>query len=81
MTERDQTLQRLREIWGRHLGMPIDDVDADFFDLGGDSLLALNIASDAIDAGLIMPLTGVLRRGTLRKLAEAVAEPRLFTTS
>jgi acyl carrier protein len=73
-----QVLERLRAIWEENLGIAVDDVDADFFDLGGDSLVALSIAAQAIDDGLAMPRSGVLRCGTLRRLAAAVEDSRLF---
>lgn len=72
------TLETLRGIWEEVLGTPVDDVDADFFDLGGDSLLALAISTRAIESGLSMPRSAVLRRSTLRQLAEAVGDPQLF---
>jgi hypothetical protein len=74
----DSVLQDLREIWQKILGVPVDDPDANFFELGGDSLLALSIASIANGQGMEMPRTGILRRPTLRLLAEAVAKPELF---
>ncbi|MGW6917097.1 phosphopantetheine-binding protein [Kitasatospora sp. NPDC054939] len=72
------TVETLRGIWEDVLGIPVDDPDADFFDLGGDSLLALAISTRAIESGLDMPRSAVLRRSTLRELAEAVEDPRLF---
>ncbi|AKJ10261.1 hypothetical protein ABB07_09610 [Streptomyces incarnatus] len=74
----NSTTETLRKIWEEVLGIPVEDVDADFFDLGGDSLLALAISTRAIESGLAMPRSGVLRRSTLRQLAEAVEDPRLF---
>ncbi|MFF3689553.1 phosphopantetheine-binding protein [Streptomyces sp. NPDC002187] len=71
-------IEILRGIWEEVLGIPVDDVDADFFDLGGDSLLALAISTRAIESGLAMPRSAVLRRSTLRELAEAVEDPQLF---
>ncbi|WP_043472926.1 acyl carrier protein [Kitasatospora sp. MBT66] len=72
------TTEKLRSIWEEVLGTPVGDLDADFFDLGGDSLLALAISTRAIESGLDMPRSAVLRRSTLRQLAEAVEDPRLF---
>ncbi|MEV5237908.1 phosphopantetheine-binding protein [Streptomyces cinnamoneus] len=68
----------LSRLWEEALGEPVTDVDADFFELGGDSLMALTIATRAIDAGIPMPRSGVLRRSTIRELAEAVENPALF---
>lgn len=74
----NNVLPLLKSIWEANLGVPVDDIDADFFDLGGDSLLALNVAAQARDVGLVMPRSGVLRCPTLRRLADAVVNPELF---
>ncbi|KUJ69000.1 hypothetical protein ACZ90_14190 [Streptomyces albus subsp. albus] len=74
----ESVVETLTRLWEEALGEPVTDIDTDFFDLGGDSLLALTIATRAIDAGLPMPRSGVLRRTTIRQLAEAVENPALF---
>lgn len=76
----DSAIRVLQEIWQEVLNIKIDDLDANFFDLGGDSLLALAIASSANERGMGMPRSGVLRRPTLRLLAEAVSNPQLFNS-
>ncbi|MDR7275573.1 hypothetical protein J2S41_002351 [Catenuloplanes atrovinosus] len=59
--------------------MPDDIADTDdFFELGGDSLLALEAATESRRAGLEMPASGVLRRPVLADLAAAVIDPALF---
>ena len=77
MSDQD-TIEILRGIWEEVLGSAVDDIDADFFDLGGDSLLALTISTRAIESGLQMPRSAVLRCSTIRLLAEAIADPTLF---
>jgi len=74
----EQALAALRGIWEDVLETTVDDPDQDFFDAGGDSLLALTIAHRAGEAGLDMPRSGVLRKPTLRELAEAVCSPNGF---
>lgn len=74
----DDTLGLLREIWEEVLETEVDDPDENFFDCGGDSLLALVVARQAIEAGLPMPRSGVLRQPTLRGLAAAVLDPDRF---
>ncbi|MEV6328803.1 phosphopantetheine-binding protein [Streptomyces sp. NPDC051909] len=74
----DQTLLTLRQIWEEVLGVPVADPEQNFFELGGDSMLALIVASRAGKAGLEMPPSGVLRQPTLRGLAEAVLDPTRF---
>jgi 4-diphosphocytidyl-2-C-methyl-D-erythritol kinase len=70
----------LRVIWGEVLGLDgneIGDMD-NFFDIGGDSMLALEAAAQARLAGMSMPLSGVLRRPVLAELAEATLDPLRF---
>ncbi|MEU8461074.1 phosphopantetheine-binding protein [Streptomyces sp. NPDC029003] len=74
----EELLAVLRRIWEDVLETTVEDPDENFIDLGGDSLLALVVASRAQEAGLTMPPTGVLRRPTLRGLAEAVMDPSQF---
>ncbi|MFG2605958.1 phosphopantetheine-binding protein [Streptomyces sp. NPDC048514] len=74
----DEALVILRRIWEDVLGVPVENAERDFFELGGDSLLALMVASRAGQAGLEMPPSGVLRQPTLRGLAEAVLDPARF---
>ncbi|MEU9005191.1 phosphopantetheine-binding protein [Streptomyces sp. NPDC048551] len=74
----EELLAVLRRIWEDVLETTVEDPDENFIDLGGDSLLALVVASRAQEAGLTMPPTAVLRRPTLRGLAEAVMDPSQF---
>lgn len=68
-------LEDLRTIWEEVLEVEVTDIDADFFELGGDSLLALLVANRAIDAGINLPRVAVLRHPTLRQLTAALADP------
>jgi hypothetical protein len=63
------TLEAWRALWESTLGVPISDIDVDFFELGGDSLQAVTIATMARDTGIDAPLSAVLRWPTLRQLA------------
>ncbi|SEM10492.1 phosphopantetheine-binding protein [Streptacidiphilus jiangxiensis] len=74
----DEALETLRRIWEEVLDVPVTSPEENFFELGGDSMLALIVASRAGKAGLAMPPSGVLRQPTLRGLAEAVLDPALF---
>lgn len=72
------TIERLRTIWSSVLEVPeVRDAD-DFFELGGDSLMAFDVSSLAVEAGLEMPGSGVLQRPVLEELAAAVDDPDLF---
>lgn len=66
-------LELLREIWIDVLAESDIADDDNFFMIGGDSMLALEVANRAQDAGLDLPYSAVLRTPVLRDLA-AVAE-------
>jgi phthiocerol/phenolphthiocerol synthesis type-I polyketide synthase E len=71
-------LDTLRAIWEEVLEVDVTDIDADFFDLGGDSLLAILVANRAIESGIALPRSAVLRLPTLRQLAAGASDPTLF---
>ena len=57
------------------LGVPEIGLDDDFFDLGGDSLLAIRILSRLKEEhGVSDTLAGLLSANTVRKLAARVRE-------
>lgn len=68
----------LSRIWQQILEVPEIGVDDDFQDLGGDSLQALVIARRIGEEGFDVPPSAVMRRPTVRLLADAIADPRLF---
>ncbi|NIL59743.1 hypothetical protein HCB18_24860 [Salinispora arenicola] len=74
----EEVIAVLRPIWEEVLETTVDEPTQNFFELGGDSLLALVVADQATKAGLTMPLSGVLRLPTLRSLADAVLDPSRF---
>ena len=59
----------LTEIWARVLRLDQVGVDDNLFELGGDSLLSVQIVSQARAAGLGLTLTQVLRHPTISALA------------
>jgi len=69
--------QRLAAIWARLLGVaPIDRHD-NFFDLGGDSLLAARLMLEVEDAfGARVPIACLYYSPTLAQLADAVRNER-----
>jgi nonribosomal peptide synthetase protein BlmVI len=75
------TQRRLAELWQAHLAVQQVGADADFFALGGDSILALRLVGAAREAGLPITVTDLLRYPTVRALAarldrvEAAAHP------
>jgi hypothetical protein len=67
----DEIVLKLTAIWEAELGVVVTPQD-DFFDLGGDSLLALAVARQARAAGISMRAGAVLRHSTVTALADAV---------
>ncbi|HEV2562578.1 MAG TPA: non-ribosomal peptide synthetase [Rhizomicrobium sp.] len=67
-------------IWQRLLHQPQIDCDADFFDLGGDSLLALELMFEIEEAlGVELPVTMIYEYPTVASLSDAIdthAEPQ-----
>ncbi|MGM1058996.1 amino acid adenylation domain-containing protein [Saccharothrix sp. Mg75] len=70
-TDAEQVLAR---VWASVLGRAAVSPADNFFDIGGDSLMAILVVSGAAKAGLRVTPTQVLTRTTLAELA-AVAEP------
>jgi non-ribosomal peptide synthase protein (TIGR01720 family) len=72
---------RLARIWEQALGTGAVDVRTSFFDLGGDSLLAIRVIDEAARAlGRDIPLATLLQRPTIEGMATALhAEPRPWT--
>ncbi|MFI1660841.1 amino acid adenylation domain-containing protein, partial [Streptomyces sp. NPDC020472] len=72
---RDEVERRLSEIWAEFFGVTEIGVTASFFDLGGDSLLAVRLmARIARGLGRSLPLSTLFARPTIELLAQAVRE-------
>ncbi|MFF9851806.1 amino acid adenylation domain-containing protein, partial [Streptomyces litmocidini] len=72
---RDEVERRLAEIWAEFFGVAEIGVTASFFDLGGDSLLAVRLmARIARGLGRSLPLSTLFARPTIELLARAVRE-------
>ncbi|MEU7644641.1 non-ribosomal peptide synthetase [Streptomyces huasconensis] len=71
--------QTLAAIWCEVLGVPEVGVDDNYFTLGGDSVLGIQIVSAARRAGLALTPRHLFTHQTLAELA-AVAEPLTDTT-
>jgi acyl-CoA synthetase (AMP-forming)/AMP-acid ligase II len=70
--------QALDDIWCRALSLPQVGMDDDFFDLGGNSLAALQIAADIRRTqGAEVAIAEFLRSPTIAGLALAVIEGRM----
>ncbi|MET9953375.1 amino acid adenylation domain-containing protein [Streptomyces sp. NPDC006339] len=72
---RDEVERRLAEIWAEFFGVTEIGVTASFFELGGDSLLAVRLmARIARGLGRSLPLSTLFTRPTIELLARAVRE-------
>lgn len=70
-------LAKVTEIWQQTLGLDDIGVDEDFFDLGGDSLRAVNLVVDISAAfGTELPLWLLLEESTPRAMSAAVTGKR-----
>ncbi|MCS7482452.1 condensation domain-containing protein [Umezawaea endophytica] len=69
------TERGLAAVWSRLLGFPVTSPDADFFDLGGQSLLAMRIVSGVRGAfGVTLPVEVVFQASRLADCAKRIAE-------
>ncbi|MFE0043042.1 amino acid adenylation domain-containing protein [Streptomyces albireticuli] len=71
--------RRLAELFGEVLGLDGVPLDKDFFELGGDSIKAIQLAGAAQRAGLAVSTPDVFRRPTVSALADGIGaapEPR-----
>jgi amino acid adenylation domain-containing protein/non-ribosomal peptide synthase protein (TIGR01720 family) len=66
------TEHRLVDVWRTVFGTV--GVDAEFLDLGGDSIVALILVARARTAGLRISVEQILRKRTIRAIAEAAEE-------
>jgi acyl carrier protein len=72
---RDPIAERIAGIWCEVLGVERVGADERFFDLGGDSLLALRVRARLAEAfHLDLPLRVLLERSTVPELRDAIEE-------
>ncbi|PYK39721.1 MAG: hypothetical protein DME60_09285 [Verrucomicrobia bacterium] len=75
VTPKDDVQSRLVELWRAAFGMPVG-VDENFFELGGDSLLAARLFIQIEKAFQIeLPLSVLLGAPTIRQLAGIISAP------
>ncbi|MEM9486819.1 MAG: amino acid adenylation domain-containing protein, partial [Cyanobacteria bacterium P01_F01_bin.116] len=69
---RSQLEQQLATIWSNVLDVNTIGIDDNFFELGGDSILSLQIITQANQAGLKLTLKQLFQHQTIRTLAPVV---------
>ncbi|WP_339065085.1 amino acid adenylation domain-containing protein [Teredinibacter turnerae] len=69
--------------WSKVLGIPLDtvDIDKDFFEAGGDSIIALQFVAKCKESGLQINLQDIFRRKTIRKLAALATKKQAFESA
>ncbi len=67
-----QTGITLQRVWRQCLGLPSIDSNANFFEIGGDSLMAISIAMTAANEGLSITPQDLYEHPTLASLTAAV---------
>ncbi|MCP1646315.1 amino acid adenylation domain-containing protein/non-ribosomal peptide synthase protein (TIGR01720 family) [Pseudomonas citronellolis] len=75
---RNEVEQRLAAIWQDLLGIPQVGLDDNFFALGGDSIIAIQVVSRARQAGLQLSPRDLFQHQSVRGLAQ-VAQPLAAT--
>ncbi|WP_408890509.1 non-ribosomal peptide synthase/polyketide synthase [Myxococcus faecalis] len=71
---RDAKEETLAAIWAQVLGRPRVSVHDDFFELGGDSILGIQVISRAAQAGLHLRAKQLFENPTVARLAAVVSE-------
>lgn len=69
-----QTEQRLAAIWAQVLGLTQVGRDDNFFEIGGDSIISLQVVSRAQAAGIQLTYRQIFEAQTIAALAQRVAE-------
>ncbi|MBC2607983.1 non-ribosomal peptide synthetase [Pelagicoccus albus] len=70
-TKSSQESNPLKSIWEKAFGKKIED-DDDFFELGGDSIMAMQIVSHARSAGIELRVTDLFRHSRFNSLSETL---------
>jgi non-ribosomal peptide synthase protein (TIGR01720 family) len=72
LAPRSRTEQVLSDLWAEEFGLPRFGVRDDFFELGGDSVLAIKLVARAKNAGMTVSVRQLLASRTIEGLAALV---------
>ncbi len=71
---RTETERKLGEIWQRVLGIEEIGIDDNFYEMGGDSVLGIQIVAAAREAGIDLQSSHLFEHQTLRELGLALGD-------
>ncbi|MGC4746972.1 amino acid adenylation domain-containing protein [Micromonospora sp. DT201] len=71
---RDEREQRLCDLFADVLSVPSVGIEDSFFELGGDSILSIQLVARARRAGLVMTAKDIFEHQTVARLAKIAAE-------
>ena len=74
MAPRTELERRLAEIWQKVLGIDAVGIDDNFYEMGGDSVLGIQIVAAARDAGVELQSSQLFENQTIATLAAALGE-------
>src|ERR1051325_4361303 len=72
---RDEMEERVMEVWKEVLGLKVAGIDDNFFERGGDSILALQLAAKTRKHGLEITFKDIYEQPTLRTLMMQFVKP------
>ena len=78
---RNSLEERLAALWAEVLGVERVGIHDNFFDLGGDSLLAIQLLSRARDAGIAAEPRMLFERQTIALLSPLLADPQSWAAA
>ena len=71
----DSNEEKLLQIWKNLLKIDNIDVNDNFFDIGGDSILAINMQIEALKYGLELEYADIFNYPTVRQLSQKLPSP------
>ena len=71
-----ETERRLADVWAATLGLDAVGAEENFFELGGDSILSIKLATRAAEAGIFFSTKDLFQHQTVRELARVVSSTR-----
>ena len=69
---RNEVEEQLEAIWKKVLGLEKVGIHANFFELGGDSILSIQVIARGTEIGIALSVRDVFEHQTIAKLAEVV---------